>query len=85
MELKAVIVEDEENSREILRNYLKKYCSNVSLIAEASSIKEGLQFIKEKRPDIVFLDVEMPFGNAFDLLDQSYHVVSSVYDLDSGV
>lgn len=70
MKLKSIIVEDEANSREILRNYLGKYCSNVELLAEAATINEGLSLIKEHQPDLVFLDVEMPFGNAFDLLDQ---------------
>ncbi|MDT0539246.1 MULTISPECIES: LytR/AlgR family response regulator transcription factor [Croceitalea] len=70
MKLKSIIVEDEANSREILRNYLGKYCSNVELLAEAATINEGLSLIKEHQPDLVFLDVEMPFGNAFDLLDK---------------
>ncbi len=70
MKLKAVIVEDEANSREILRNYLAKYCENVTLLGEGATIQEGLEQIKKHGPDLVFLDVEMPFGNAFDLLDQ---------------
>lgn len=68
--MNAVIIEDEANSREILTNYLGKYCPSVNLLGEAPSIKEGLYLIKKHRPDLVFLDVEMPFGNAFDLLDQ---------------
>ena len=70
MKLNAIIVEDESNSREILRNYLAKYCSDVNLVGEAASIQEGLKLINENTLDLVFLDVEMPFGNAFDLLDQ---------------
>jgi len=70
MKLNAIIVEDEVNSREILRNYLIKYCPMVSLLGEAATIKEGLDLINTKELDLVFLDVEMPFGNAFDLLDQ---------------
>lgn len=70
MKLNAIIVEDEANSREILRNYIAKYCREVNLMGEASSIKEALQLIQENEPDLLFLDVEMPFGNAFDLLDQ---------------
>lgn len=70
MELKAIIVEDEANSREILRNYLAKYCPNVKLFGEASNIAEGLELINQNELDLVFLDVEMPFGNAFDLLDK---------------
>ncbi|MGB5269929.1 MAG: LytTR family DNA-binding domain-containing protein [Eudoraea sp.] len=70
MMLKAVIIEDESSSREILRNYLAKYCKNVNVLGEAASVKEGLELLAQTQPDVVFLDVEMPFGNAFDLLDQ---------------
>ncbi|MRX63353.1 LytR/AlgR family response regulator transcription factor [Maribacter luteus] len=70
MNLKALIVEDEANSREILQNYLSKYCENVTVLGEAASIKEALAFIQQNELDLVFLDVEMPYGNAFDLLDQ---------------
>ena len=70
MILKAIIIEDEANSREILRNYLGKYCQEVKLEGEAASIQEGLELIKNNDLDLVFLDVEMPFGNAFDLLEQ---------------
>lgn len=70
MKLKTILVEDEANSREILRNYLAKYCESVDLVAEAATINEGLAQIKKHQPDLVFLDVEMPFGNAFDLLEQ---------------
>lgn len=70
MKLNALIVEDEANSREILRNYLKKYCANVNLLGEAASIREAIEFIDNNELQLVFLDVEMPFGNAFDLLDQ---------------
>ncbi|WP_396635579.1 LytR/AlgR family response regulator transcription factor [Maribacter sp. R77961] len=70
MNLKAILIEDESNSREILRNYLKKYCPKVDLVGEAASIKEGLKLINNNDLDLIFLDVEMPFGNAFDLLEQ---------------
>lgn len=70
MSLNAILVEDEANSREILRNYIGKYCPEVNLVGEASSIQEGLQLIHNNKLDLIFLDVEMPFGNAFDLLDQ---------------
>jgi two-component system LytT family response regulator len=70
MELKAILVEDEAKSREILRNYITKYCPKVTLIGEASNIEEALILIRNNTLDLVFLDVEMPFGNAFDLLEQ---------------
>lgn len=70
MKLNAIIVEDEETSRDILKNYLKKYCPNVSILGEASNVEEGLVLIRNNDLDLVFLDVEMPYGNAFDLLDK---------------
>ncbi|MFB6343119.1 LytR/AlgR family response regulator transcription factor [Saccharicrinis sp. FJH62] len=68
--LKAVIVEDEMASRETLSTYLDNYCPDVQVLAEADSIKNGLEIIKKHKPDVVFLDIEMPYGNAFDLLEQ---------------
>ena len=70
MKLKAIIVEDEASSREILHGYLTKYCEQVELLGEAASVNEALSLIGKHELDLVFLDVEMPFGNAFDLLDQ---------------
>ncbi|WP_412983748.1 LytR/AlgR family response regulator transcription factor [Pontimicrobium sp. IMCC45349] len=70
MKLNAIIVEDEETSREILKNYLKKYCPNINVLGEAANIEEALVLIRNNDLDVVFLDVEMPFGNAFDLLEK---------------
>ncbi|CAM1343893.1 LytR/AlgR family response regulator transcription factor [Tenacibaculum amylolyticum] len=70
MKLRTIIVEDEQISREILKNYIKKYCPNIEVLGEASNIKEAHELIKKHELDLVFLDVEMPFGNAFDLLEK---------------
>ncbi len=68
--LKAILVDDERDSREVLAAYLGKYCPEVSLKGMGASVAEGLELIKAIQPDVVFLDVEMPFGNGFDLLEQ---------------
>lgn len=70
MNLRAIIVEDEETSRDILRNYVTKYCPQVQVIGEAANVDEALVLIRNNELDLVFLDVEMPYGNAFDLLDK---------------
>ncbi len=70
MKLRSIIVEDEETSRQILKNYLGKYCPNVEVLGEASNVEEALVLIRNTTLDLVFLDVEMPYGNAFDLLDK---------------
>ena len=68
--MKAVIIDDEKDSREILGNYLKKYCPDVSVCGYGESVDSGLAAIEANNPDIVFLDIEMPYGNGFDLLDR---------------
>lgn len=68
--LKAILVDDEYDSREILENYIQKYCPNLELLALCKDIKEGEQAIKHYKPDLVFLDIEMPYGNGFDLLEK---------------
>lgn len=68
--LKAIIIEDEEVSREILTNYISTYCPTIELVGEASNIETGEKLIAKENPDIVFLDIEMPYGNGFDLLER---------------
>jgi len=68
--IRSIIVEDEAASRNALRNYLQKYCPHVQIVDMAASVKEAEKAIRQYQPDLVFLDVEMPFGNAFDLLEK---------------
>lgn len=67
--IKSVIVEDEKVAREVLKNYLSKYCPQIEVVGEAENIKEAVPLLHEVQPQLVFLDVEMPFGNAFDVLE----------------
>lgn len=67
--IKTVIVEDESAAREVLKVYLEKYCPQVEVIGEARDCKEAVTLLHELTPQLVFLDVEMPFGNAFDVLE----------------
>jgi two-component system, LytTR family, response regulator len=68
--MKAVIIDDEKDSRNILANYLKKYCPDVTVCGFGESVATGLEEINKHQPEIVFLDIEMPYGNGFDLLDK---------------
>jgi two-component system LytT family response regulator len=63
--LKAIIVEDEASSRETLKNYLGKYCPDVNLMSMVDSVESAYKAIIKHRPVLVFLDIEMPYGNAF--------------------
>ncbi len=67
--IKSVIVEDELGAREVLKNYLSKYCPQVEVVGESQNIKEAVPMLHDLQPQLVFLDVEMPFGNAFDVLE----------------
>ena len=68
--ISAIIVDDERDSRETLRNYVTKYCPQVELLGESANIIEARAAILKLKPQLVFLDIEMPHGNAFDLLEQ---------------
>ena len=70
MILKTIIVEDEQTSREILKSYLAKYCPTVEVVGEAENIDDALVLIRNNELDMVFLDVEMPYGSGFDLLEK---------------
>lgn len=69
MKIRSILVDDEKIARDVLRNYLTKYCPQVEILGEAQNIKEAVPMIAELQPQLVFLDVEMPFGNAFDVLE----------------
>ena len=66
----ALIIDDEQDSRETLRNYIGKYCPQVSIVGECANIIEAKAAILKQFPQLIFLDIEMPHGNAFDLLEQ---------------
>ena len=68
--LTAIIIDDEANSRNALRQKLGNHCPQVSIIAECENGEEGIKCIEEKKPGIVFLDVEMPRMNGFTMLQQ---------------
>lgn len=68
--LKAIIIDDEPDCVKLLALQLKMYCPHVQVIAECVSSEAGLLKIKELEPDIVFLDIEMPVMNGFQLLEK---------------
>ncbi len=68
--ISALIVDDEKNNRDSLRKLLAENCPRVKIAGEAASTTEALDFFRQHRPNLLFLDVEMPNGNGFDLLRQ---------------
>ena len=68
--IRAVIVDDEPKNVRILSKMVGKFCPDITIAGTAENSLQGIQIIKNEKPDLVFLDIEMPYGNAFDLLDQ---------------
>lgn len=67
--IRAVIIDDEKLARDVILNYLNEYCPDVEVVAQASTVKTALTAIQKTVPDLVFLDIEMPDGTGFDLLN----------------
>ncbi|WP_143305184.1 LytR/AlgR family response regulator transcription factor [Chitinophaga vietnamensis] len=67
-DIKAIIVDDEQHCIDALQTMLSKKCPGVNVIGRASSVKEAKTLVDELQPDLVFLDVEMPHQNGFELL-----------------
>nr|WP_295934444.1 LytTR family DNA-binding domain-containing protein [uncultured Dyadobacter sp.] len=68
--IKCVIIDDENNCLEMLEWLLKTYAPSVSVAALCSSGEKGIEAIREHRPDVIFLDIEMPKMNGFDMLEK---------------
>jgi two-component system, LytTR family, response regulator len=68
--ISAVLIDDEQNNIESLQSLLAQFCPDVTVAGTAMNSKEGLACIKQHDPHLVFLDIEMPFGNAFDMLEK---------------
>lgn len=66
--MKVILVEDNPAARRNFSQLLDQYCPDLQLIGEAENVAQGLDLLKNCKPDIVFLDIEMPDGTSFDLL-----------------
>ena len=66
--LKAILIDDEAESVHVLSSLLNEYCKDVEVVAHTTSPAEAIQLIREKKPDVLFLDIDMPGLSGFDLL-----------------
>jgi two-component system, LytTR family, response regulator len=64
----TVIIDDEPDAVDFISSIILEYCPDLEVTGKAHNVKEGVFLIKETKPDLVFLDVEMPNGTGFDLL-----------------
>ncbi|WP_448607570.1 LytR/AlgR family response regulator transcription factor [Paenimyroides ceti] len=75
---KALIIEDEINNVAILKYFLTKYCINIEVVGHASTINEAVSAIDLLEPDILFLDIHLNEGDAFDVLDRLKHINAQI-------
>jgi two-component system LytT family response regulator len=83
--MKAILIDDEPNGRIALRQKLKDYCPTIEVIGEAENGKQGITLIESLQPDLVFLDIEMPEMDGFEMLihipEKKFHLVfTTAYD-----
>ncbi len=81
----TIIIDDEPKGRLALRQKLTNYCSNVQVMAEAANGKEALVLIQKHQPQLIFLDIEMPVMNGFEMLnaisEKNFHIIfTTAYD-----
>jgi len=67
--LKAIIVDDEEGARDVLSNLLGRCCPDVTILAKCKSLPEAVELIKLLKPDVVFLDVQMPDYAGYEIIN----------------
>ena len=71
MKIKVVIIDDEKAVRTLIASLIMKNLNNVlDIVGEADDVKTGISLIKEKQPDLIFLDIKMKSGTGFDLLEK---------------
>src|SRR6185437_13249383 len=68
--IRTLLIDDEIDSIRVLQRLLESYCPQVYIVGTASGVETALELIRETKPDLVLLDIEMAQGNAFDLLNQ---------------
>lgn len=66
--IKAVVIDDELNNRDLITKLVHKTHGDFQIIGDAENIEEGFELINAVNPDLVFLDIKMPGGSGFDLL-----------------
>lgn len=66
--IRTLIIEDEVRNRDVLRKLLEKYCPEIKIAGEADSLKSARSLLEAQHPQLVFLDIELGDGTAFDLL-----------------
>ena len=68
--LKAILVDDELNSLQNLQIKIQEYCPSIKVVAQTQNPEEAIRLILQNKPDVIFLDIEMPRMSGFKMLEQ---------------
>jgi len=68
--VKAVIIDDELSNRTLIKKLVTEINANFEVLGEAENVKQAYDLIKKVKPDVIFLDIKMPDGNGFSLLNR---------------
>jgi two-component system LytT family response regulator len=78
MRITAIIIDDEKHCIKTLTHLLEKHCPTVEILATADNAKDGRQLLESLQPQLVFLDVQMPYLSGIDMLNQMTEIKSKV-------
>lgn len=67
--IRAILVEDDNNNKDVLLELLAEHSNDIEIVGEANSVSNAIDLIKDKEPSLVFLDIDLPDGTAFDILN----------------
>ncbi len=79
MKKKALVIDDEKKTRELIANMINSFGLEIEAIPAGENVKSGIEAIRQHKPDLVFLDIQMPDGSGFDVLrafdEKSFEVI----------
>jgi len=76
--IRAIIIDDEQHCRKTLMLLLKEYCPDVQVVDQCSDAESGIKAIQKFKPDLTFLDIEMPRMNGFEMLEHFSEISFSI-------
>jgi two-component system LytT family response regulator len=72
--IKAIIVDDEKDGAEVLQFLIQQNCSNIQILSLEHSVESAISAIQKHKPDLVFMDIEMPTGTGFDVIQNTNEI-----------
>lgn len=78
MKINAVIIDDMPDALELLKGDIEHYCPNIEIVGTANSVVSGAKLVKQVKPDLLFLDIELGDGTGFDILDLVAPILSHI-------